>query len=300
MSSNIIISTAPCSWGVWYADGSPSHTPYELFLDQAAASGYKELEMGPDGYLPVDNHKLHDELDMRGLDICAGTVCYAFDQFNSWEDFRDRLDKLCGRLNTFDAKYLVAMDESDVGLYSEKKAFFGKDLWNKYLTMFRELGKYTSTQYGIETVYHPHIRSLIETREEILRMMDFTGLNLCLDTGHHAFVNGENIVGDQSNQVFIRQFAERIKYLHFKNIDGKVFTRVKNENLDSSTAFEMDVMCDLEDGIIDYKDLKTTLDEIGFTGIGVVEQDMPRASNDKIFRSAKRNLEYLRKIEMID
>lgn len=300
MSSNIIISTAPCSWGVWYTDGSPSHTPYEMFLDQAAASGYKELEMGPDGYLPVDNKKLHDELDKRGLDICAGTVCYAFDQFNGWEDFRDRLDKLCGRLVTFDAKYLVAMDESDVGLYSEKKAFFSKDLWNKYLTMFRELGKYTSEQYGIETVYHPHIRSLIETRDEILRMMDFTGLNLCLDTGHYAFVNGENIVGDQSNQVFMRQFVDRIKYLHFKNIDGKIFTRVKNEKLDSSTAFEMDVMCDLEDGIIDYKDLKTTLDEIGFSGIGVVEQDMPHASNDKIFRSAKRNLEFLRKIAMID
>ncbi len=299
MSSNIIISTAPCSWGVWYADGSPSHTPYTVFLDQAAAAGYKELEMGPDGYLPVDNQKLHDELGKRGLDICSGTVCYAFDQFKGMQDFRVHLDKLCARLNTFDAKYLVAMDESDVGLYSEKKAAFSKDLWNKYLTMFRDLGRYTLEEFGIETVYHPHIRSLIETHEEILRMMDFTGLNLCLDTGHYAYVNGENVVGDQSNQIFIRQYAERIKYLHFKNIDGKVLTRVKSENLDSSTAFEMDVMCDLEDGIIDYRELKITLDDIGFNGIGVVEQDMPRASNEKIFQSAIRNLKYLRRIGMI-
>ena len=29
------IATAPCSWGVWYADGTPSGTPAQLFLDQA-------------------------------------------------------------------------------------------------------------------------------------------------------------------------------------------------------------------------------------------------------------------------
>jgi inosose dehydratase len=300
MSSKIIISTAPCSWGVWYADGSPAHTPYEVFLDQAAASGYKELEMGPDGYLPVDNIQLHDELGKRGLNICAGTVCHAFDQFNGIDGFRDRLDNLCTRLNTFNAKYLVTMDESDVGEYSEKKKDFSKEVWDKYFTMFREMGKYTVEKYGIETVYHPHIRSLIETEQEILNLMDATGLNLCLDTGHFAYVNGKNIVGDRSNQEFILRFSDRIKYLHFKNIDNKVFTRVKNENLDSSKAFDLNVMCDLEDGIIDYSDLKKTLDQVNFSGIAVDELDMPTASNTKIVNSAKHNLQYLRRIDLID
>lgn len=49
--SNVKIATAPCSWGVWYADGTPSGTPYKVFLDQAAEAGYKALELGPDGYL---------------------------------------------------------------------------------------------------------------------------------------------------------------------------------------------------------------------------------------------------------
>lgn len=300
MTSNIIVSTAPCSWGVWYADGSPAYTPYTVFLDQAAEAGYQQLEMGPDGYLPADNAQLHDELDRRGLAVCAGTLCFAFDRFQTMDDFRAQLDALCSRLNAFNARYLVAMDESDVGKYSEKKAAFDKDLWQKYLTMFRELGKYSLSEYGIETVFHPHIRSLIETHEEVLRLMESTGLNLCLDTGHFAYVNGTGEVGDQTNQAFLQQYADHIKYLHFKNIDGEVFSRVRRENLDSDTAFDLDVMCDLEDGIIDFRDLKTTLDEIGFNGIGVIEQDMPRASNEKIYRSAVRNLEYLRRIGMID
>ena len=32
----IQIATAPCSWGVFYADGGTSGVPYEVFLQQAA------------------------------------------------------------------------------------------------------------------------------------------------------------------------------------------------------------------------------------------------------------------------
>ena len=43
----ITIATAPCSWGVWYPDGTPSGTPWHTFLDQAASAGYQALELGP-------------------------------------------------------------------------------------------------------------------------------------------------------------------------------------------------------------------------------------------------------------
>ena len=54
MSLQVTIGTAPCSWGVWWPDGTPSGTPYNVFLDQAAEAGYKALELGPVGYLPTD------------------------------------------------------------------------------------------------------------------------------------------------------------------------------------------------------------------------------------------------------
>ena len=50
----IQIATAPCSWGVFYADGGTSGVPYEVFLQQAAEAGYSDLELGPEGYLPED------------------------------------------------------------------------------------------------------------------------------------------------------------------------------------------------------------------------------------------------------
>ena len=99
---------------------------------------------------------------------------------------------------------------------------------------------------------------------------------------------------------FIRRYAKRIKYLHFKQVDGQVYARVLREHLDSDTAFDMDVMCDLPDGIIDFKAVKQALEDIHFDGIGVVESDMPKASNERAFASACRNLSYLREIQMID
>lgn len=294
------IATAPCSWGVWYADGTPSGTPAQLFLDQAQQAGYQALELGPDGYLPTDRDVLRQELSRRGLEVAAGTACYRFDQYETFEDFRPQVQALCARIADMGGNYLVTMDESDVGLYSEKKADYTPAIWNKYHTMFKELGQFTQREFGIMTVYHPHIKSLIETEEEIIRMLDATGLNLCFDTGHHAYVNGNGLKGDPSAPNFIRKFAERIKYLHFKQVDGEVYGRVMREHLDSDTAFDIDVMCDIPDGIIDFVEIKRVLEEIGFDGIGVVESDMPKASNEKAFAAAKRNLNYLREIQLID
>ena len=297
--SAVKIATAPCSWGVWYADGTPSGTPFEVFLDQAAAAGYKALELGPDGYLPKDEGRLREELSKRGLEVCAGTACYSFDRGASFADFRPRVEAVCKRLVGLGARYLVTMDESDVGLYSEKKLEMDAGDWNSFLTKVRAMGEYTWNAFGIETVFHPHIKTMVEYEAEIIRLMDFTGLNLCFDTGHYAFDNGNGHKGDPCVPDFMRRFADRIAYLHFKQVDGAIYKKVTEEHLDSDTAFDINVMCDLPDGIIDFTEIKRVLDEIRFEGIAVVESDMPHATTEQAFASAKRNLKYLRDIHII-
>jgi inosose dehydratase len=297
--TKIIPATAPCSWGVWYADGKPSGTPWEVFLDQAAAAGYSALELGPEGYLPSGEGQLREELARRKLRICAGTACFRFDSFRGFDDFRPAVEALCRRIQGLDAKYLVVMDESDVGRFSEKKARYSPDLWKKYFEMFRLLGIFTRESFGIETVFHPHIRSLIETEAEIEAMLDQCGLNLCFDTGHHAYVNGGIIAPDQSAVNFIKTHSSRIAYLHFKNVDGGIRKKVLDEHLDSDAAFDRDVMGDLDQGIIDFIELKQALDSIAYSGIGIIEMDKPRAAAAEAFAAAKRNLEYLQKIGLV-
>ena len=164
MSIQVTIGTAPCSWGVWWPDGTPSRTPYNVFLDQAAQAGYKTLELGPVGYLPTDVEQLRDELDSRGLSICGGTACYEFLKASSFADVRKDVDDLCKRLLAFDVHYMMSMDgtafapgEKDK-LTEAKKRTFG---------IFAEMGRYCRETYGVEVLMHPERRSLIETPEEL-------------------------------------------------------------------------------------------------------------------------------------
>mgnify|MGYP002564225443 CR=1 FL=1 len=138
MSIQVTIGTAPCSWGVWWPDGTPSRTPYNVFLDQAAQAGYKTLELGPVGYLPTDVEQLRDELDSRGLSICGGTACYEFLKASSFADVRKDVDDLCKRLLAFDVHYMMSMDgtafapgEKDKLTEAKKRTFgiFAGDLW---------------------------------------------------------------------------------------------------------------------------------------------------------------------------
>ncbi|UWP57901.1 sugar phosphate isomerase/epimerase family protein [Ruminococcus gauvreauii] len=296
---NVKIATAPCSWGVWYADGTPSGTPWELFLDQAAEAGYQALELGPDGYLPTDDGRLREELAKRSLEVCAGTACYQFDTGKDFDAFRPRVEALCRRLSALDVHHLVTMDESDVGKYSEKKVDMDAETWRTFFQKIKDMGEYTKNFFDIEVVYHPHIKTMVEYEEEIIRLMDFTGLRLCFDTGHHAYSNGTGMIGDRSAIDFMRRYSDRMAYLHFKQVDGTIYKKVMAEKLDSDTAFDMQVMCDIPDGIIDFEEVRRVMDEINYSGITVVESDMPCASNEQVFESAKRNLKYLQEIGIV-
>ena len=295
----VTIGTAPCSWGVWGADGTPSKTPWNVFLDEAAEGGYKALEMGPDGYLPTDVEQLRDELSRRGLTICAGTACYEFANMRSFADARERVDALCKRLTAFDAKYLVTMDGSPMGYYGEFKQQLTADDWTRYYTMFREMGQFTREQYGIETVFHQHNKTLIETEAELVRIMEDSQLKLCFDTGHYAVVNGSWQAGDRCALDFMRKYADQIPYLHFKNVNGAVRRRILEEHLAPGDPEGQDVMCDLPDGIIDYVAFKDLLEELHFEGIGIIEQDVPNCTTEQAYEKAKNTLHYLQQIRLI-
>lgn len=148
-------------------------------------------------------------------------------------------------------------------------------------------------------VFHPHAGTAIEYTSEIERMLSLGEVYLCFDTGHHAFSNGGVEKGDQSALDFIRAHTDRIVYLHFKNVDGEIRKRAKEENWGMMQAFMNQVMCDLEDGIIDFEQLRDLLAEIGFEGSAIIEQDMFKVTTDFAFQTAKKNLQYLRRIGMI-
>ena len=52
-AGNLIIGSAPDSWGVWLAD-DPVQVHWSASSTRSPQSGYKWIELGPFGYLPTD------------------------------------------------------------------------------------------------------------------------------------------------------------------------------------------------------------------------------------------------------
>ncbi len=290
------IATCPCSWGVFWADGSPSHTPANVFMDMAAGSGYVGIELGPVGYLPTTKAELDREFGPRGLVARAGTACYEIDEMASFEDVRERATSLCSLLRDLDVHYLVMMDESKFGKSRKAKAEAPRSRILKNYNIIKDYVEFAKG-YGVTVVYHPHDRSIVETEQEILDLMEVSGCMLCLDFGHHQLDNAKTAdFGDRTAIDFFLKHHERIPFLHFKNTDAKALAArlADPEGEDEGCPF-----CPLSEGVIDFKELKRALESVNFDGIGVVEQDMAHAKPEESFELSKKNREYLHEIGMI-
>ena len=96
----------------------------------------------------------------------------------------------------------------------------------------------------------------------------------------------------QALQMSAREAAELIR-----DSEQMAFAAMSNWpwELDGALAWDDpkmdDIMCDLEDGIIDYEAYRDLLDRLNFQGVGIIEQDCPHATTQEAFEKAKKNLE---------
>ena len=194
-----------------------------------------------------------------------------------------------------DGDYLMSMDGTDFApgekdkLTEAKKRTFG---------IFAEMGRYCRETYGVEVLMHPERRSLIETPEELEELSDL-GLSICYDNGHFAAANGGWQRGDRTALDFLEKHIDRIPYLHFKNVSPAIRRLELEGGLAPDDPRQDEMMCDLEDGVIDYEAYRDLLDRLNFNGVGIIEQDCPHATTDEAFAMAKRNLKYLQRIRLI-
>ena len=197
--SKLLLGTAPDSWGVWFPT-DPQQVTWNTYLDEVANAGYVWTELGPQGFLPQDPAQLRDELASRGLKVCGGTV------FAGLHKGKEALDKAIAEfsqeaklLSEVGAKYLVHLPEQYTDMHTGAATEAGEldpEEWSNLITGTNELGKIIYEEYGVELVFHPHADTHLDTQERILRFLDETDptfVNLCLDTGHVAYCDGDNL-----------------------------------------------------------------------------------------------------------
>ncbi|MCW2773140.1 MAG: IolE protein [Nocardioides sp.] len=271
--SQLRLGTAPDSWGVWFPN-DPHQVTWDVYLDEIARVGYVYTELGPQGFMPQDPEQLKDELAKRNLTVCGGTV---FAGLHKGADALEKAKREFGQeaklLAAVGAEYLVHLPEQYTDQHSGE-ATEGSDLdldqWKNLVTGTDELATYLYESFGVKLVFHPHADTHVDTQDRIERFLADTDpevVNLCLDTGHVSYCDGDNID-------IIRRFPERITYVHLKSVDPVVRKRVLAENISLAEAVQLGVMCEPPYGEPDMPPLLDALGELGRPIFAVIEQDL--------------------------
>ena len=142
----------------------------------------------------------------------------------------------------------------------------------------------------------PPLDTHIETTEQTEAMLDQTdpsAVFVCLDTGHFAYRGGDPLGSTAST-------TSGNPYLHIKNVDPRVLDTVTAQGLPLVEAVKMEVFCEPHAGLLDFVDMRGALDDAGFDGYLMVEQDMFEPPHDKPLPIARRTREYLEGIGLGD
>ena len=282
----MLIGNAPCSWGINYPTGN-SFT-WQQYLDEVAAAGYRGTELGPFGFLPKDPTLLTSELDKRGLTMIGATHVHTFGDAGSAGTLMETLRELAPLLVDLQAKHLVIMDESN-WYPAGKEGVLDAAGWQALTRMVRDAQTLVEGEYGLKLSFHPHVGTGVELEDQIDRLLAETNIDLCFDTGHHAFWG-------QDPLAYMQKVWGRIAYMHLKNVNGAVRQLMLDGEITVAQSYGEGVMCPLPDGVVDIQAVMRFLAAKGYDGPVVVEQDVAADATETPLQLAARNLAYMNAI----
>ncbi len=287
--SRVALGSAPDSWGVWFPSAD-DQVPWTQFLDELAQADYHWVELGPHGYLPTDPKVLRGEVEKRGLKVSGGGVFGGLHNADKFDADLAEARKVANLVAAVGGKYLIYLPDgySDLDGNVISPTTLTSEEWTRLTTRMGEIGKIVLEESGISLVFHPHADSHVGSQDEIYRLLNDTDsryVNLCLDTGHVSYCGGDNLA-------IIERFAERVRYVHLKQVDPVILKRVNDENLGFAPAVRLGVMCEPPLGIPEMPPLIEALSKLDVDIYAIVEQDMYPCPPDVPFPIAKRTREY--------
>ncbi|QIN84341.1 TIM barrel protein [Rubrobacter tropicus] len=258
------IAGAPVSWGVIEIPDWGYQMPADRVLKEASSLGLKAVEAGPEELLPSDPSEVSDLLAGYGLGLVGGFVpAVLHEPARRGEELA-----LVERRAAFfaaagaDVVVLAAMPASDdFGPFVE----LGEDSWRELFESLKSVEEICA-RHGISVSLHHHYGTVIESDEQVKRFLDGSEMGLCLDTGH--------LVIGGSDPVEIADLAgPRVNHVHLKDVDLEVAGRLAARELSFKEAAGKNAFRPLGEGDVDVEGLLDRLEDSGYSGWYVLEQD---------------------------
>jgi len=287
-----LIGCAPCCWGVESPD-NPHNPDWEQVLHETHSAGFSGLELGPYGFMPLDADLVNGALSLNNIDICAGTIFEPLSNINSQAETLNKTKILCALLKKIGADKLVVIDcvndlRSQFAGISDLAPRLQSAQWLVMMDTIRQIAAIAKA-FGIRAVVHPHAGGYIEYEDELERMLadlSHDEVGLCLDTGHLYYAGMDPAKS-------LRRYADRLDYVHFKDINATVLKNVIKSRVGFWKACAQGVMCPIGEGVIDYAAVQMALLDIGYSGWITIEQERDPRHSATTLIDIKRSRHYL-------
>ncbi len=294
----IKVASAPVSWGIYEFEGIEPKFPYSQVLDEIAGTGYTGIELGPYGYLPTDPAQLHDELGKRNLKLLSAFVPVKLVDATAQEAGAQAALKVGKLLAALGAGYIVLADDNgkvpelvkQAGQRSGSKLSAAE--WDTFAKGVDMIAKRIHDELGLGLVFHHHCAGYVETPDEVRELFKRTNadlVGLCLDTGHWHYAGGDAVA-------CVKEFGSRVRYLHLKDCSKEIAAQSRADKKDYFQAVQAGVFCALGEGEVDFPAVIQEMQNLGYDGWAIVEQDILTDDPGVPRKFSQLNRDYLRGI----
>ena len=259
------IAAAPISWGVCEVPGWGLQMTAQRVLSEAAALGITAIESGPDGFLPAPPEAAAALVAEYGLQLVAGFVPVVLHEASIWPEQLAIVERRAGELADAKASVLVlaAITERDP-FVTQVELEAGE--WRRLFDAIAQVNE-VAARHGLRVAVHPHHGTAIETREHVLRFLDGTDTDLCLDTGHLR-------LGGADPVEILREAKDRIGHVHLKDVNGDLAASTLIRRTGYLEAVRNGLFRPLGEGDAGIAAIVGMLGESGYNGWYVIEQDV--------------------------
>lgn len=257
------VASAPISWGICEVPGWGEMLPTDRVLSEMKQFGFNATEIGAPGFLPSDGEAAKAKLAEYDMQMLGGFVpLILHDPAQREKAIADATAAAKVFQSSGGSKFVTAVildeDWSDPRpLTDDEKAHF--------VDMLGVIDEICAA-HGLEQVIHPHAQTLIETAQDVEWLVEASPVKWTLDTGHLA-------IGGVDPVAFARDHIDRVGYVHLKDVNLSMAPAVLRRELSLMEGAQTGLFTVLGEGSIDIAGVVQALEEGGYRGWYVIEQD---------------------------
>lgn len=264
MSEKQRLACAPISWGVIEIPDWGYQMDPEVVLREAAELGAAATEAGPEGFLPNNPDDVLRKLSEHGLGLVGGFVPAVLHDPALREEQLSVVERRAKFFAEAGANMVVLAAATGSASY-EEVVELDEGQWSE---LFGNLSRAEeiAASHGLAVTLHSHYGTVVETDEQLWRFLEGCDTGLCLDTGHLA-------IGGSDPVEVAERAARRINHVHLKDVDLDLARRMAKRELNFKEACAREAFRPLGEGDVDVGQVVDLLEQSGYQGWYVLEQD---------------------------